>query len=67
MSDELNKRNTETVKAALKEMDKKILDQQIRIDGLHATLSTVNNQIAQLQQTVGMLRAMLAGSGPTSR
>lgn len=65
--DDLNRRNTETVKLTIKDMHKKIEEQQIRIDGLHSSVSTLTNRVNELQGTISMLRAMMMGSGPTSR
>lgn len=65
--DELNKRNTETVRQAIKEMSDKILAQQIKIDNLNATITTLNGRIDNLETTISLLRAKSMGSGPTSR
>lgn len=65
--DELNRRNTETVRRALKDMSDQIFAQQIKIDGLNSTITTLNSRIDNLERTVNLLRAMLTGSGPTSR
>ena len=65
--DELNRRNTETVKQAIKDMSNQVFAQQIKIDGLNSTITTLNSRIDNLERTVNLLRAMLMGSGPTSR
>lgn len=65
--DELNRRNTETVKQTLKGMSDQVFAQQIKIDGLNSTITTLNSRIDDLERTVNLLRAMLMGSGPTSR
>lgn len=65
--DEISRRNAETVKLTLKEMYKKIEDQQIRIDGLNASVSTLTNRVNEQQVTISMLRAMLMGTGPTGK
>lgn len=65
--DELNRRNTETVRQSLKEMSAHIFAQQVKIDGLNSTITTLNSRIDNLERTVNLLRAMLTGSGPTSR
>ena len=65
--DELNRRNTETVKQAIKDMSNQVFAQQIKIDGLNSTITTLNSRIDNLERTVNLLRAMLTGSGPTSR
>lgn len=65
--EDLNKRNTETVKQALKEMSDKVYAQQTKIDGLNASITTLNSRIDNLEVTVNLLRAMLMGRGPTAR
>ena len=65
--DELNRRNTETVKQTLKGMSDQVFAQQVKIDGLNSTITTLNSRIDDLERTVNLLRAMLMGSGPTSR
>lgn len=65
--DELTRRNTETVKQTLKGMSDQVFAQQVKIDGLNSTITTLNSRIDDLERTVNLLRAMLMGSGPTSR
>lgn len=65
--DELNRRNTETVRQTLKSMSDQVFAQQVKIDGLNSTITTLNSRIDNLERTVNLLRAMLMGSGPTSR
>ncbi len=65
--DELNRRNTETVRQTLKGMSDQVFAQQVKIDGLNSTITTLNSRIDNLERTVNLLRAMLMGSGPTSR
>lgn len=65
--DELTRRNTETVKLTIKEMVQKVHDQDVKINGLNATISTLNTRMDDLQRNYNLLRAMLTGSGPTSR
>ena len=65
--EDLNRRNTETVKLTLKDMLERLYAQQARIDGLNATITTSNSRIDELQQSVNMLRAIIMGRGPTSK
>lgn len=65
--DELTRRNTETVRQTLKGMSDQVFAQQVKIDGLNSTITTLNSRIDDLERTVNLLRAMLMGSGPTSR
>lgn len=65
--DELNRRNTETVRQTIKSMSDQIFAQQVKIDGLNSTITTLNSRIDNLERTVNLLRAMLMGSGPTAR
>jgi outer membrane murein-binding lipoprotein Lpp len=65
--DELNRRNTETVRQTIKGMSDQVFAQQVKIDGLNSTITTLNSRIDNLERTVNLLRAMLMGSGPTAR
>jgi outer membrane murein-binding lipoprotein Lpp len=65
--DELNRRNTETVRQTIKDMSDQVFAQQVKIDGLNSTITTLNSRIDNLERTVNLLRAMLMGSGPTAR
>lgn len=62
---DLNRRNTAAVEQQLKEQDKIIREQQIRIDGLLSSLSSLQERINLLEQSLNMMRAMLAGRGPS--
>ena len=64
MSD-LNRRNTAAVEQQLKELNEIVRAQQIRIDGLVASMSTLQGRLNQQEQTIAMLRARLTGTGPT--
>jgi prefoldin subunit 5 len=65
--DDLNKRNTESVKLSLQKAMDMAHDQQVQIDNLQSTIGTLNNKVDEMQRTISMLRAMAMGSGPTSR
>ena len=65
--DDLTRRNTETVRNTIKDMSDKILSQQIRIDGLNATITTLNNRIDNLERILNLMRAKQSGTGATVR
>ena len=62
---ELNKHNTETVEQVLKYMNAHILEQQIRINGLNATMSTMYEKMNQLEQMVVLQKVQSTGRGPS--
>lgn len=62
---DLNRRNTAAVEQQLKEQDKIIREQQVRIDGLVSSLSSLQERMNLLEQSLNMMRAMLAGRGPS--
>ena len=62
---EINHRNTITIEQVLKDMDIKILSQQIRINGLNAAISTTNERINQLEQMVFLQKVQSTGRGPS--
>lgn len=64
---EINKRNAETVRLTIEDMNKRICDQQIQIDGLRSTISTLNSQLGEVLQALNIMRARHSGRGPTSR
>ena len=63
----LNKRNTETVELKLKEMDATIREQEVRINQLNATMSTMYQRMDQLEQRLNMEKIMSMGTGPSVR
>ena len=65
--DDLNHRNTVAVEQALKTFTEKVLAQQERIDGLVATVGTMNERMNALERTILQQRAAMAGHGPTVR
>ena len=67
MLNELNKRNTETVEQALKDMYSKIQEQQIRIDGLLNTLSILSAKLNTLELTLMLQKAKSMGTGPSEK
>ena len=62
---ELNRRNTETTEQALKDMYKKIEEQQIRINGLNTTLSSMYERMNAIEKMVMLYKAKITGTGPT--
>ena len=63
----LNRRNTEAAFNAIKEMDKKIREQQVRIDGLNNTISGFESRLAGVETYIQQQRIKNIGSGPTSK
>ncbi len=62
---DLNRRNTLTVEQVLKELNEKVLSQQIRIDGLVSTISSLMERLNGLELSVLMMRVNLTGKGPS--
>lgn len=65
--DELNRRNTETVKQTIKDLTEKVYAQQTILNEQNNTIKTLGNKVDELARTVNMLRAVVTGTGPTSR
>ena len=63
----LNKRNTETVEQKLKEMDATIREQEIRINQLNSTMSTMFQRMDQLEQRMNIEKIRSMGTGPSER
>lgn len=62
---EINRRNTATVEQALKKMQIHLLDQQIRIDGLNAAMSTISERMNFLEKLLIEHKVKSTGTGPT--
>ena len=62
---ELNKRNTGIIEQALKDMYKKIQEQQISINGLNTTMGSVYERINVLEKMIMLHKAKITGTGPT--
>jgi hypothetical protein len=62
---ELPRKNADSVMAALTSMTLKMEDQQIRIDGLNAFVSTLSNRLNALEQSLALEKAKAMGHGPT--
>ena len=67
MTLELPRRNGAAVELALKGMTQQILDQQVRIDGLNAAVSTLSNRLNSLEQMLAVKKAGEMGHGATVR
>lgn len=63
MSD-LNRKNTAAVEQELKAQGETIRAQQVRMDGLLATMSSLQERLNMMEQAVCLMRAKMAGSGP---
>jgi uncharacterized coiled-coil protein SlyX len=64
MSD-LLRRNTEAVSQALRELTDKVFSQQRQLDGMVATMGSMNERMASLERTIMIQRALMTGHGPT--
>ncbi len=60
---ELNRRNTESVEQAIKDMYSKIEEQQTRINGLNNAMSTMMDRMNQIEQMVHSQKIQLTGTG----
>ena len=63
--EELSRRNTETVEQALKDMYKKIQEQQVSINGLNTTIGSMYERMNALEKMVMLHKARITGTGPT--
>lgn len=61
----MDKRNTAAVEQQLKEYSVRVLAQQVRIDGLVATMGGMQERLNALELSLNMMRAQIAGRGPT--
>jgi uncharacterized coiled-coil protein SlyX len=62
---EINKRNTETVEIALKDIYSKIYDQQKIIDNLNNSIYTLYERMNNLEQQLIIQKVQLVGLGPS--
>jgi len=60
---ELHRRNTETVEQVIKEQNQKILDQQIRIDGLNNSMSILMERLNKIEQIILIQKIQSTGTG----
>jgi hypothetical protein len=65
MNDFISRRNTASVELAMKALVTRVEEQQIRIDGLMNTNSTLAARIDALEMLVRTRQAASMGSGPT--
>ena len=59
----LNRRNTETVELKLKELNLKVFDQQIKIDLLQTSLSSMSERLNALESMLLLFKAKSMGTG----
>lgn len=64
---EVNRRNTDTIREKIKEQDILIREQQIRIDGLLSLVSTLDQRFNQLESRLNIERAKSFGTGASIR
>ena len=63
--EKINRRNTETIEQKLKDMTIQILEQQIRIDGLNNSMSSLMERQNSLERMVYDIKIKLTGTGAT--
>lgn len=61
----INERNTETVEQVLREINDKIYKQEVHINGLNNTISTLYERINLLEKMVFEQKIKSSGHGPT--
>ena len=61
----VNEKNQVAVEQSIKDLTAKVYDQQVRIDGLNATISSVFDRLNALETTLNLIRAAQFGHGPT--
>jgi uncharacterized coiled-coil protein SlyX len=61
--DNLNRRNTETVEQVIKEQNRKLEAQEIRINGLNAGLSSMQERLNALESMLINQKVQLTGHG----
>ena len=62
---EVNQKNVNSIEQSIKSMNEQILNQQIQINNLHNTLSTIYDRLAILENFISVQRAKLMGTGPS--
>ena len=63
--EKINRRNTETIEQKLKDMTVQILEQQIRINGLNNSMSSLMERQNSLERMVYDIKVKLTGTGAT--
>lgn len=61
--DEVNRRNTETIAAKLKDMESKILELRTQFDTIHNYLSGISDRMNSLEQMILNFKVKITGSG----
>jgi esterase/lipase len=64
-SNEVNKKNTIAIQQELKRLADQAYEQQKRIDGLLATISTLFDRINKLELIIQIQKATMIGHGPS--
>ena len=61
----IDRRNTAAVEQTVKEFTEKSFAQQVRIDGLVATVGGLLERVSALETSLNLLRVAITGRGPT--
>lgn len=67
MSDQTERRNAAAQQQALADMDARLRAQQIRIDGLNATVTMLQRRVDDMEATFNLARVAAVGRGPSVR
>jgi uncharacterized coiled-coil protein SlyX len=65
--DTIARRNTDSFEQQIKEVTAKMYAQQIQIDGLQNTISTLYARMNQLEQNLVLQKMQSMGTGPSVR
>ena len=65
--DTIARRNTDSFEQQIKEVTAKMYTQQIQIDGLQNTISTLYARMNQLEQKLVLQKMQSMGTGPSVR
>jgi len=62
---DLNRRNTESVILTIADMNARIYEQAIRIDGLNNSIHVLQSRITELENLTILQKVKLTGHGPS--
>lgn len=67
MSDEINRRNTESVFQQLKDMDVRVRELKVHHDTMLALVASINDRLLAVEQVLIGHRIKAMGTGPTEK
>jgi len=65
--EKVSRRNAETIKLKLEQQDQMLREQEIRINQLNSTMSTLYQRMDQLEQRMNIEKIRSMGTGPSER